>query len=241
MKILVLALSLVLLLSASASALDIKKLLGIAPAAGTPEAASDSDEPRPTYIIHLKNGGKVSTDNYVIEKNSVRIIMLTGAVYLDMAMVKSIEEVKGEEQESVQTIKIQSDSPRRDAAPPAKTPPPPPPPPKDVKPSEDLDSNGHNQAWWQKRVQEWTDKKNDAIDKQKKADEEWNKYDGILQTMKPGTYTDYDVIRYQDLRGAARTTSDKAEADAAEADTMLNVTLPEEARKAGVPPGWLRP
>jgi len=231
MKRLVLTLSLVLLASATAFALELPKILG----GGAPAAETAPPEEKVTYIIHLVSGGTIETNNYTIEKDSVRIIMLTGAVYLDKSLVKSIEEVRGEEQETIQTLKLKPQ--KQGGQTPTVVPGANAPEPKVAEP---VDLNGHSKAWWQKRVKEWTDKRKEALERQKKADEEWNNYDGILSTMKPGTYTDFDIKRYEDWRGAARTESDKAESDVSAADKMLNVTIPEEARKADAPPGWLR-
>ena len=52
--------------------------------------------------------------------------------------------------------------------------------------------------------------------------------------------SDYDLQKYQDLRGSARVEMDKAQADMDEAKKMVEEVIPDEARRAGAPPGWVR-
>lgn len=92
---------------------------------------------------------------------------------------------------------------------------------------EEVDSHGNDRKWWRERVQGWENKKAEANSKLTQAREELAKsqlpnYIGIQKRLE----LNEQIEQYQnELR---------------EAEEMLNVTLPEEARKAGAPPGWLR-
>jgi hypothetical protein len=268
MKRLVVVLSLLLLLSFAAFAGGAEKptyLFGL-PAAGTlkpakadnpndkaAEVKPGSETPAGTktrYVIHFKDGGSYEADNYTMEKDSVRVMKEYGAIYFDRNMVKSIEEVRVQEHETAPAAEGEAAAPSAPATttpPPSRTPPSrtPPSSPRDEArpPSEPVDNNGHTEAWWKKKVVDWTKKKEDAEQRYQKAQEDWNKYNGLLSTLPAtpgGGLSQYDLIRFQDLRGASRIDMDKAEADLNEANSALNSALPEEARKANAPPGWLR-
>lgn len=71
------------------------------------------------------------------------------------------------------------------------------------------------------------------------VDENGNAVFEIVEVLEPSV-SQYDIIKYQDLRGSARVAMDRAKAEIEEADRMLNEELPDEARKAGAPPGWVR-
>jgi hypothetical protein len=63
---------------------------------------------------------------------------------------------------------------------------------------------------------------------------------GVDKTPTTTTGSSYDVNRYSDLRGAARLRMDEAQVELDEATKMVESVLPDEARKAGAPPGWAR-
>ena len=98
-----------------------------------------------------------------------------------------------------------------------------------VPPSESVDSQGHNQEWWQQRVLVWMDKKAAAEAKLTDAHERL----GREQFLNPavGTYQRQAEIRDE---------ISQYEEQVREAERMLEETLPEEAHKSGAPPGWLR-
>ncbi|MBI5189180.1 MAG: hypothetical protein HZA22_00700 [Nitrospirae bacterium] len=220
------------------------KLLGQgASGIGTSEDAPG--EKKGKYLIHFKNGGKLETDNYEVQKDSVKVSLSSGFIYLDKGMIKSIEEVSGPEDETIQMTPIDRPSADRASGPPklqsqgqrgngpSETTQP--------GPVEITDNNGHDQLWWKKRVEEWKKKKSEAEAKYEKARQDWNNYDGTVNSLvSGGDASQYDVIRYQDLRGASRVDMDKYKEAMEEADKMLNEVLPDEARKAGAPPGWAR-
>jgi len=253
MKRFVLLLSLFLLLPATVSAAEeglvdklkgaAKKLMGQGSSgAGGPGAMTD-EKPK-QYIIHLNNGGEIDADNYTFEKDKIRIEMASGAVYLDKSLVKSIEEVAGPDLETVQEIKVQPTTKAKDVPPHQAEPVQPKKqmpqrPGVDEAPSVPVDDNGHDEAWWHKRVNEWKKKKADAQARFDRAQSDWNKYNGLVTTS-PAGVSQYDQLRFEDIRGASRVDMDEAQGQLDEASRMLNEVIPDEARKAGAPPGWVR-
>ena len=195
--------------------------------------------PAKTFIIHLVNGGEIETDNFVKENGRVKVMLPngSGSISLDKAQVKSIEEVQGIEREHVKTIESAPSAPQpqrpsthRTNAPST---------PKEIIPYEPTDNNGHTEKWWRSRIDKLKKDRAFAEKRYKEAEAEWNQYVGIISNLGPSA-AQYDIIKYQDLRGAARVKMDQAQADMDDIDHQLNESLPEEARKAGAPPGWVR-
>lgn len=89
--------------------------------------------------------------------------------------------------------------------------------------SEDLDFQGHNRQWWRQRLQEWRGRKASAEQSLAEARDRFN----------------LRYFNHQPL-GDVRQEIEQYETDIREADRMLNDVIPEEARTAGAPPGWLR-
>jgi hypothetical protein len=204
---------------------------------GTPE-----QEPAPVikkYVIHLKDGGSMETTNYTYEGNKVKVVLPAGFISLDRSMILKIVEVKGEDDGTVQKIfRLPAGNEG------AKTPSPATTPekaraPREEGPAQPTDDLGHTQLWWKTHVKEWEEKLEDAQIRHTRAQEDWNKYNGLLNTLGTGV-SPYQVTQYQDLRGAARVEMDRAQADMDEAKKMLDEVIPDEARKAGAPPGWAR-
>ena len=97
------------------------------------------------------------------------------------------------------------------------------------KPSGDLDLRGHDRQWWQSRMQEW---------RNRKADAEGSLVDA-RDRLRRERFLDSNVGTYQRQQEILAEIS-TYEKQIREADRMLTDDLPEEARKAGAPPGWLR-
>lgn len=95
--------------------------------------------------------------------------------------------------------------------------------------SGDVDDQGHDREWWQKRVQEWERKKAEAQQQLARAQEEIKAIPLIPRTAER-----------TEKKERLQTEIEISQAQIEEADRMLNEELPEEARKAGAPPGWLR-
>ncbi len=83
-------------------------------------------------------------------------------------------------------------------------------------------------AYWQARIAEWRDRKA-AAQAEIKAVE--------TQMLRTRTLT---PAGFQKTMGELEQRRRDLEAEIRLADNMLNEVIPEEARKAGVPPGWLR-
>jgi hypothetical protein len=229
------------------------------------------------YIIHLKDGGKLKTDNYTVERGMVKIMLPAGAISLDKSMIKSIEEVQGEEGTTMQKVFVPTPAPpegEKKTGPTVRGP-----KEKPSQPTEPMDDLGHTQAWWKERVAQWKKRLEDAEKRYRDAKKDWDNYNGILTGIQSSQVTQrsvqnvlgvqstfqgkkiqprqvvlgvvtttfttsaaspYEVTKYEDLRGSARTKMDAASADMAEAKQMLDETLPDEARRAGAPIGWVR-
>lgn len=233
MKRLLVFLSLFMILASIAAFAENK------PQQTNPETQAQETAPvKKKFIIHLKDGGAMETSNYSYIDGKVKVILPAGFISLDRSMILRIEEVKGEDDGTVQKIfKLPSGNEG------AKTPPPAPKPekgwtPRD-EPAQPTDDLGRTQLWWKTHVKEWKDKLADAQKRYAKAQEDWNRYNGLVNSLGSGV-SPFQVTQYQDLRGAARVEMDKAQADIDEAKKMLDEVIPDEARKAGAPPGWAR-
>ncbi len=91
------------------------------------------------------------------------------------------------------------------------------------------DFNGHDQKWWQERVKIWQKKKSDAQGHLAHAQ------DALNNIPFDPTYT-YKAQKQAKIQKEI----EADEAAVSEANRMLTDVLPEEARKAGAMPGWLR-
>jgi hypothetical protein len=96
-------------------------------------------------------------------------------------------------------------------------------------PSESVDQRGHDRDWWQQRVQEWQTRKAQAQEKLTDAQERL----GRERFLNPTTG---NMKRIQEISDEIA----RYEEQIREAEHMLTDQLPDEARKAGAPPGWLR-
>jgi hypothetical protein len=94
---------------------------------------------------------------------------------------------------------------------------------------EAVDARGHNREWWWQRVQEWQTKKADAQTKLADAQERLGRERFLNATTG-------NMERIQEISAEVST----YEAQIREAENMLTDGLPDEARKAQAPPGWLR-
>lgn len=94
----------------------------------------------------------------------------------------------------------------------------------------DVDQNGHDQAWWHERVQSLIDERTDLTSQRNALNQKYNQLH----------YFGRDTIGELNLQQ----TLYKQIADLTqEIDTInqqLTSGLPDEARQAGAPPGWLR-
>jgi hypothetical protein len=98
-----------------------------------------------------------------------------------------------------------------------------------VSPSEALDARGHNREWWQQRVQEWQTRKADAQARLADAQERLGRERFLNATTG-------NMQRIQEISAEVSMYEEQIK----EAENMLTDGLPDEARKAQAPPGWLR-
>lgn len=96
-------------------------------------------------------------------------------------------------------------------------------------PSEAVDGQGHTREWWRERVQEWEKRRTDAQANLADAQARLG-HERFLNA------TTGNMERIQDISAEVS----KYEAEVREAEDMLTDGLPDEARKAQAPPGWLR-
>jgi hypothetical protein len=93
-----------------------------------------------------------------------------------------------------------------------------------------VDHNGHDKAWWQARVQELKDQRAELVEQRKQAEKKSNE----VQYFGRQTYGELHEVEQlrQEIDNIANQIKD--------IDQKLNTDLPNEARQAGAPPGWLR-
>jgi len=94
----------------------------------------------------------------------------------------------------------------------------------------DVDNNGHDRAWWRDRVKTLTDQRADLTGQRNKLEEKFN------QLYYFGTETIGELQLQQSLREQL----DDLAGQISDIDQQLTSGLPDEARRAGAPPGWVR-
>ena len=103
MKKLIVALGLIAVLVPAAAYSEQGKIAGfVDKILGKGKDESSAGQPAPSkkkikYIIRLRNGGKIDTDNYEILKNSVRIMLPAGAILIQKSEIRDIQEVSSDE------------------------------------------------------------------------------------------------------------------------------------------------
>lgn len=144
-----------------------------------------------------------------------------GVVHLTDDPAKIPKDFRDEAQE----IRL-PDEPSRPEPPPARTPES---PAETGKPAGDVDLQGHDRPWWERRMQEWRNRKAEAEGKLVDA----------RARLRRERFLDSNVGSYQRQQEILDEIS-AYEKQISEADRMLTNELPEDARRAGAPPGWLR-
>lgn len=100
-------------------------------------------------------------------------------------------------------------------------------------PEEESDQEA-KKAEWQQRLLDWKERLANAEKRYKALEEERSTIimTGGVMTYAPPAYR----VRAAELEEEMS----QAQKDIEEARNMINVVIPDEARKAGIPPGWLR-
>jgi hypothetical protein len=127
----------------------------------------------------------------------------------------------------------------------------------------DLDFNGHDEGWWKNRAHDLKDRKEALVQEKKRLQEEHDTTYAIwLNPFAPGNKNIAEINKQisqgkrpdpklffglpvpqpevrqslDDLKNQIARVDDELN----EIDRVLEVDLPDEARRAGAPPGWLR-
>lgn len=93
-----------------------------------------------------------------------------------------------------------------------------------------VDQNGHTASWWGQKIADWKEKKKEAEELLSQAEEALSAIAFQNKTL------------LEELEGEVRLRREIEQHKKAiiDADTMIEIILPEDARRAGAPPGWLR-
>jgi hypothetical protein len=106
-------------------------------------------------------------------------------------------------------------------------------PPSEPQPEEESDQEIRKDEWRQ-RIRDWKERLADAEKRYKAIEDERSKIImrlGLSATALPG-----DRTRVIEIEGEMKTIQKEIDDDR----NMIDVVIPDEARKAGIPPGWLR-
>jgi phage-related minor tail protein len=87
---------------------------------------------------------------------------------------------------------------------------------------------------WQQRIRDWKGRLAGAEKRYQALEEERGRI--ILRSGVPAAALPGDPTRVIEIEGEIKKTQKEID----DARNMINVVIPEEARKAGIPPGWLR-
>lgn len=93
-----------------------------------------------------------------------------------------------------------------------------------------VDRNGHDEAWWKERVRKWEAKREAATLKLGETEVALARLKSKNLPLPIEQAETEQLIKEANLYRK----------DAVEANEMVQSILPEEARKAGAPPGWLQ-
>ncbi len=93
----------------------------------------------------------------------------------------------------------------------------------------ETDQEGHDEQWWRDQIQKWQSQKEALTLKLKEAEEK------LARVQFENAYV-YKTPETNELMQEI----EKYKQEIREAQEMLETVLPDEARKAGAPPGWLR-
>jgi hypothetical protein len=94
----------------------------------------------------------------------------------------------------------------------------------------DVDQNGHNRAWWRERIQSLTNERADLTSQRDALNQKYNQLH----------YFGRETIEERTLQQTLRKQLDDLTQGIDDINHQLTSGLPDEARQAGAPPGWLR-
>jgi len=93
-----------------------------------------------------------------------------------------------------------------------------------------LDDQGHDEQWWQDRMQELRHRKEALVDEKERLTTDTD----TLGRLGLGSIDQNQQAKETENR------LQQIDSEIKEIDNDLTITLPEEARRANAPPGWLR-
>lgn len=100
------------------------------------------------------------------------------------------------------------------------------PPPSTPPLEEEVDFLGRGQEWWQGEIRKWEQKRDQAA----------ARIQELKQELRHLQFLNIRHVEQIRILEEIRSISEEQQ----EAERMLHEILPEEARKAGAPPGWFR-
>ena len=101
-------------------------------------------------------------------------------------------------------------------------------------PESEGEADESRKAEWQDRVQEWTDRRDQAEKRYRELDQQRTEL--LMSSGGPAYGPIENKVKAEQIGQEMKEVQKQID----EARNMLDVAIPEEARKAGVPPGWLR-
>lgn len=99
-----------------------------------------------------------------------------------------------------------------------------------IKPPPKRDLHGHDERWWREQVHKWQSRKEEMARRLAELDKKL----GRLR------FENKTVFSKEAETGRLLREIEKMKQEIRKAEEVLQTALPEEARKAGAPPGWLR-
>ncbi len=100
-------------------------------------------------------------------------------------------------------------------------------------PEEGADQEARKEEW-QQRIRDWKERLADAEKRYKALEDERSRI------IMMGGVTTYAPPAYRTRAAELEEEMKQVQKEIDEARNMINVVIPEEAHKAGIPPGWLR-
>ncbi|HUI68813.1 MAG TPA: hypothetical protein VL087_11485 [Nitrospirota bacterium] len=101
-------------------------------------------------------------------------------------------------------------------------------------PGSEDETEESGKAEWQDRIREWKTRLNNAEKRYRELDQQRTEL--LMSSGGPAYGPSENKVKAEQIEQQMKEVQKQID----EARNMLNVVIPEDARKAGVPPGWLR-
>lgn len=187
------------------------------------------------YVFHLRNGHRMAVDSYVDEGTRFRTTVTGGTVWVEKNDVTAIMEDEKPAGSKAKSSKAKEKKGKADKGRPAG------PAPAEASlpavqpsavPAGPTDNEGKTEKWWRERAADVRKKLDDFKREQQYINVE------IDRIEKGATGAVSDETR--DRLGYYRVRRGEIGRNIEDLMHIINVILPEEARRAGAPPGWIR-